>query len=124
MVLARDLTGTINLPFRSIRHFVLWSSIIETTPQTRRRPSLPTLPAKLNMSMWNRLRQTFQRNRDWLNGGNVSNEIVKFAVAMSIPWALTDGTTAQSQSSATFKELHQPRTISYSEDDNASAGWH
>ena len=111
-----------NDPFRSRRHFdqtkELFPISTENPPTTHSFHSC----AKFNMSIWNRLRQTFQRNRNWLNPGAVSNEAVKMAIAVCISWTFSDWGATLPQDSATFKELHRLRKTSYSEDDNTLGG--
>ena len=77
-----------------------------------------------NMSIWNRLRQTIQRNRNWLNANFGGTKAVEIAIYTSIPYIFLDWGAIIPQDSATFKELHRPRSISYSKDDNPSGGWH
>lgn len=77
------------------------------------------------MSLWSRLRQTFQRNRHRLNAGvsgTRSEQAVEIAMFSIIPMVFSDWGTRITQDSATFKELHQPRSIYYSTDDKSSGG--
>lgn len=68
------------------------------------------------MAFWNRLQKSFPRNRYSLKAENLVIEVI-FSVGLLL--VIQKRGPDPSRKEKTFKELHQPRTLSYRRDNDA-----
>lgn len=71
------------------------------------------------MSFWNQLQKLFPRNRNSLKADNLAAGLIEAAVSLGIIWGLQKWGPNPLEKERTFKELHQPRTLSHNSDDDA-----
>ena len=71
------------------------------------------------MSFWNRLQKFFPRTRNSLKAENLAAGLVEAVVSVGFLWGLQKWGPKPLEKEKTFKELHQPGSLSYSRDDDA-----
>ena len=73
------------------------------------------------MSFWNRLQKFLPRAQNSLKADDRSGSLVEVVISVGILWGLQTWGPQPLEKEKPFKELHQPRTLSYSKDDDAPA---
>lgn len=76
------------------------------------------------MSFWNRFQKSFARTRYSLKAENLAAGLVEAIVSVGLLWCLQEWGPKPLEKGKTFKQLHQPRALPCSRDDDGPEELH